>query len=181
MFGSGGSRCIPEGFDPGIAHEQILAFCRMVAPLAHNCGVTVVVEPLNKAECNVLNTVEECAALVNETAHPNLRLLVDAYHLLRDSDSCESIATHAALLAHVHIATIPNRLAPAAETCDFCDFFDALAKAKYTGRVSIEGTITNPETELRAALSLMRKLSAMSMKDHWNKPMQATPDGASEG
>ena len=169
VFGSGGARRIPDGFDPRIAHDQLVAFCRMVAPLAHKHGVIVVVEPLNQAECNVLTTVSDCAALVNEVAHPSIRLLVDAYHLLRDGDSYDSIVTHGPLLAHVHIATVPNRFAPAAEDCDFSDFFAALAKAQYTGRVSIEGKIVNPEKELPAALAMMRKLSDMSMKEDSNK------------
>lgn len=159
VFGSGGARRIPDGFNPRMAHDQLVGFCQMVGPLAHDHGVIVAVEPLNKAECNVLTTVDECARLVHEVAHPGLRLLVDAYHLMRDRDSYESIATHGRLLAHTHIATIPNRLAPAAEDCDFSDFFRALTMAQYDGRISIEGNITNPETELPAALAMMRKLS----------------------
>ena len=156
VFGSGKARRIPDGFEASTAHDQLVAFCRMVAPIAHDHGVTVAVEPLNQAECNVLTTVSECAALVNEVAHPAIRLLVDAYHLMRDRDSYESIVTHGDLLAHTHIATIPNRLAPAAEACDFSEFFGALAKAHYTGRISIEGKIKNLETELPAALAMMR-------------------------
>jgi sugar phosphate isomerase/epimerase len=160
VFGSGGARRVPDGFDRRVAYDQLVAFCRMVGPLAHDHGVTVVVEPLNRLECNILNTVDECAALVHKVGHPSIRLLVDAYHLLLDGDSCESIATHGKLLAHVHIATIPNRLAPAAEDCDLSAFFDALAKARYTGRISIESNIPNPQVELPAALALMRKLSS---------------------
>ncbi len=165
VFGSGGARRVPDGFDPRAAYDQLVAFCRMVGPLAHGHGVTVVVEPLNKAECNILTSVDECARLVLEVAHPGIRLLVDAYHLLRDGDSLESIVAHGRLLAHVHIATIPNRLAPAAEDCDFSAFFAALAKAGYTGRISIEGKIPNPQVELPAALALMRKLSGMGRQD----------------
>lgn len=159
VFGSGGARRIPDGYDPERAHDQIAAFCRMVAPRAHDHGVTVVVEPLNKTACNVLTTVAECAALVNEVAHPGFRLLVDAYHLMMDGDSYRSIVAHGALLAHTHIATLQHRFAPAAEQCDFTEFFDSLAKANYTGRLSIEANIPNPETELPAALSLLRTLS----------------------
>ncbi len=161
VFGSGGARRIPEGFDPHLAHAQLLAFCRMVAPLANDHGVTVVVEPLNLAECNVLTSVKECAELVQEVAHPGLRLLVDAYHLMRDGDSYEDIVRYGDLLVHAHIATVPTRLAPGAEVCDFSRFFQALADANYTKRLSIEGKITNPETELPAALSAMRELSEL--------------------
>ncbi len=159
VFGSGGARRVPDGFDARAAYDQLVAFCQMVGPLAHDHGVTVAVEPLNTAECNALTTVDACACLVHDVAHPGIRLLVDAYHLMRDGDSYESIVTHGRLLAHVHIATIPNRLAPDAEDCDFTAFFNALAKAQYTGRISIEGNIPNPQAELPAALALMRRLS----------------------
>jgi sugar phosphate isomerase/epimerase len=164
VFGSGGARRIPEGFDPEAAWEQLVAFCRMVGPLAHDHGVKVVVEPLNLAECNVLNTVDECATLVNEVAHPGIRLLVDAYHLMRDDDSYDDIVKHGDLLGHLHIATVPNRHAPGAEPCDFSPFFLALAKANYKGRLSIEGKINEPETELPAALTVMRESAAASQR-----------------
>ncbi len=160
VFGSGGARRIPEGFERETAWKQLVTFCRMVGPLAHDHGIKVVVEPLNLAECNVLNTVDECAALVNEVAHPGIRLLVDAYHLMRDGDSYEYIVKHGELLGHMHIATIPNRQAPGAEPCDFAPFFRALAEAKYTGRVSFEGRLNDPQTELPVALQVMREAAA---------------------
>ena len=164
VFGSGQARRVPEGFDARAAHDQLVAFCRMVAPIAHDHGVTVVIEPLNRAECNVLTAVSECAALVNEVAHPAIRLLVDAYHLMREGDSYASIVTHGKLLSHVHIATAQNRLAPGAEPCDFSQFFAALRKARYTGRISIEGNIPDPETALPDALILMRKLAGTGVE-----------------
>jgi sugar phosphate isomerase/epimerase len=159
VFGSGGARQIPDGFDRAMAWDQLIAFCGMVAPLAQAHGVTVVVEPLNKAECNVLTTVSECAALVNAVAHPAVRLLVDAYHFMRDGDAYEDIVTYGDLLAHVHIATVPNRLPPGAEPCDFSRFFRALADAAYTGRVSIEGKVQAPAVQLPVALAAMRELA----------------------
>ncbi len=159
VFGSGGARRIPDGFDRQAAHAQLAAFCRMAAPLARDHGVTIVVEPLNRAECNVLTTLAECAALVEAAEHPAIRLMVDAYHLLRDGDALADIVTCGKLLAHAHIATVPGRLAPGAEPCDFSRFFRALADAHYSGRISIEGKLADPAAELPAALALMRRLA----------------------
>lgn len=169
VFGSGGARRIPEGFDPKDAHDQLVRFCSMLAPIAQRHGVTVVMEPLNRKECNVLTTVSECAALVREVAQPGLRLLVDAYHLLRDNDSHEDIVANGDLLLHVHIATVPNRLAPGAEPCDFAPFFDALTRAGYNGRVSIEGNITAPEKDMAVAFSLMSSLAGTARKKNSDK------------
>jgi sugar phosphate isomerase/epimerase len=156
VFGSGGARRIPDGFDRTAAWRQITAFCRMLAPVASAHGVTIAVEPLNKAECNVLNTVGECARLVREVNHPAIRLLVDAFHLLKDHDSIEDIVANGDILAHVHVATAPERLAPGMETCDLQPFFNALARSRYTGRVSIEGKLPDRLEDLYYSLILMK-------------------------
>ena len=166
VFGSGSARRIPDGFDPKAAYDQLVRFCSMLAPIADQNGVTVVVEPLNRTECNVLTTVAECAALVREVAHSALRLLVDAYHLSHDNDSYDSIVDNAGILSHVHIATVPTRLAPAAEPCDFAPFFEALTKAGYDGRISIEAGIPDPENDLPAAISLMKTLENSTTEAH---------------
>lgn len=159
VFGSGGARRVPDGFDRSVAHGQLVVFCSMAAPLAADHGVTIAVEPLNLSECNVLNTVAECGELVKEVSHPGVRLLVDAYHLMRDSDSYDDIVKYGDLLAHAHIATVPNRFAPGAEPCDFGEFFTALGKAGYRGRVSIEAKLSEPQQEIPAALAEMRRFA----------------------
>lgn len=165
VFGSGVARYIPDGFDRADAHDQIAEFCSMMSPVAQGHGVTIAVEPLCRAETNVLNTVGECAALVREVAHPAFRLLVDAYHFLLENDSCDDLIANGHLLSHVHIATATNRLAPAAEPCDFAPFFAALAKGGYDGRVSIEAKIESPESDLPGAIELMRGLAEAARAD----------------
>ncbi len=159
VFGSGGARNVPDGFDREKARDQIAAFCRMFAPIAGKHGVTVVAEPLNKAECNILTTVAEAAELVRKVNHPSFRLLVDGYHWAKDGDSVEDVVSNGSLLRHVHVATTQKRLAPAAEECDLAPFFNALGKAGYNGRISIEGGIPNPGHDLPKALAAMKGLA----------------------
>ena len=156
VFGSGGARQVPDGFDHRQARQQIIAFCRMAAPLAQDRDLTLVVEPLNTAECNILNTVAECAEIVRAAYHPALRLLVDAYHWARDNDSADDIARNASSLKHVHIATTANRRPPGVEPCEFSRFFGGLRRAGYNGRISIEANIRNSASELPVALALMK-------------------------
>lgn len=159
VFGSGAARRVPPDFDHAAARRQIVAFLKMIAPIAARSDVTIVVEPLNQAECNILNTVAECAGVVRAVDHPGVQLLVDAYHLLKDGDSLEDVVACGDLFAHTHIATIPNRLPPGAEACDLAPFFQALKRGGYDGRVSVEGKIAEDEAELRTALELMRRLA----------------------
>ncbi|MDT8391891.1 MAG: sugar phosphate isomerase/epimerase family protein [Lentisphaeria bacterium] len=155
VFGSGGAREIPEGFDREAAHEQLLAFSSMAGAMAGAHGVTIVLEPLRKQDCNVLTTVAECARLVREVNHPNFRLLVDSYHFMADRDSYQSIIDNGDLFAHVHVATAENRRAPGGEPCDLSAYFNALTQGGYNARVSIEATI-EPDEDLAPALALMK-------------------------
>lgn len=158
VFGSGGARRIPDGFDRQVAWNQLVSFGKFVGSIAFEHNITVVVEPLNLAECNVLNTVSESAALVEEISHPNIRLLVDGYHWAKDNDSLSDIHHHAALIRHAHIATVGGRKPP--HPGDRCtEFLGALRQAGYSGRISIEGTIENPEVELPRALEIMLSLT----------------------
>ena len=158
VFGSGGARRIPEGFERQRAWKQLVDFGRMVAPIAAANGVTIAVEPLNLKECNVLTTVGESADYVREVNHPAFRLLVDGYHWALDNDSVEGIVQNGSLLRHTHVATVPNRLAPGREAYDFTTFFEALKAGGYKGRMSIEGKLEDPAETLAPALKLMRGL-----------------------
>jgi len=156
VFGSGGARRVPEGFERNKARQQIADFCRMLAPVAGAHGITIVLEPLYHKACNVLNKVSECAELVREVNHPAFRLLVDSFHFLYDHDALEDIIANGPLLAHVHIATVPCRLPPGAEKCDLLPFFEALIRGGYNRRIAIESDLPKGETILPNAVSYMK-------------------------
>lgn len=156
VFGSGAARQIPDGFSRDTAWQQLVSFCQMLGPIALEHGVTIAIEPLNKSECNVINTVAEGARLARDANHPAIRLLVDAYHWAKDQDSIDDLIQSGSLLAHVHIATLANRRAPGAEADDFSSFFNALKGAGYNQRISIEGRIDLAEVELPHAYNILR-------------------------
>lgn len=147
VFGSGGARAIPEGFSRFEAHKQLVEFGKMAAHIAGKCELTIVVEPLNKKECNVLTAVGECADYVREVNHHSFKLLVDSYHWLKDSDSYDDLVSAGHLIAHAHIATKLNRKAPGLEECDFSDFFKALRSFGYGGNVSVEASWNDMEKD----------------------------------
>ncbi len=161
VLGSGGSRKIPDGFDPARAREQFIEVGRRLGPLAEPCGVTVVLEPLNRGETNFLHTVEEGIGVVDAIAHPNVQLLADFYHMLREDEGPASIEKAGARLRHCHIAEKKDRAAPGTSGEDFRPFFHALKKIGYAGGVSIEGRWSKDlAADLRRALETMRRQAA---------------------
>ncbi|HQE92475.1 MAG TPA: sugar phosphate isomerase/epimerase family protein [Anaerolineae bacterium] len=158
VFGSGGARRIPDDFERDVAWQQLVEFGKLIGPLAQQYGLVVVVEPLNQRECNVLTSVAESGRYVEDVDHPNVRLLVDAYHWLQDDNDGDAIVTYGPLLRHVHIATAATRRAPGVEDCDFTDFFRALKASGYDGRISIESGWGDMAVEAPLALATLQRL-----------------------
>jgi sugar phosphate isomerase/epimerase len=54
VFGSGGSRSIPENFSRDAAREQFINLCKQMAQSAEKYNVVISLEPLNSKECNFI-------------------------------------------------------------------------------------------------------------------------------
>ena len=157
VFGSGGSRKIPDGFSKSEAEKQFVDLCGKMAVLAKKYNVVISLEPLNSKECNFINSVTEGGEIVKKVNHPNFRLLADIYHMLMENEDPESLVIYGKYLYHIHIAEKEGRSAPGTHGEDFTAYFKALKKAGYTGRISLECSWSNLETQAPTALSAIRK------------------------
>lgn len=156
IFGSGGSRKIPDGYPRERAKEDILHFLSDLAlPEAKKYGVVIGIEELNDKETNVINTCGEAMEYVREIDDPNLRLLVDLYHVILMGDTAASIRNYKGYVSHVHIASPTNkRIFPLPTDGDdavYREFFRALDDIGYEARnISLEG---NTGGDFTAAVS----------------------------
>ena len=139
VFGSGGYRKVPEGVDPAFAKSRILDFLRLLSRRIEPYGMTIAIEPLNRGECNILNSSAEAAEYVWELNLPNIRLLVDYYHFLLEGERLTAIADYKDILVHCHIARPVGRGTPAPyDGVDYRGFIDALKAIGYNGLVVAE-------------------------------------------
>lgn len=155
VFGSAGARTVPEGFPRHRAREQFLALLADFGPRAQQAGITIVVEPLNRGECNFINTLAEAADFVRIVAHPHIRLLADLYHMARENEPPEEILRHADLLRHVHIAERDRRTPPGVCGDDFRPYFRVLRQIGYNGPISCECNWTNLKEEAPRAIQTL--------------------------
>lgn len=152
VFGSGGARRIPDDVDPDVGRARFISFCRALAVRIADCKVTIVLEPLNRREVNLLNTVADGIGMVDAIGSPRFRLLADLFHMAREHEGPESIRRAGPRLCHVHIAEAANRTWPGVDGDDFTPYFKALRDIGYQGCVSIEASLPAPRPEEVPAL-----------------------------
>ena len=159
VFGSGGARNVPDGFPREQAERQILDFLGWCADASDKTGVVVVIEPLNKQESNILNTVTEGAEYARRVARPGVLNLADTYHMEKDAEPLSAIVVSGDILAHTHTADT-GRFAPGTGTYDHAAFFRALKEAKYDARLSVECTWKDFAAEVGPALAHLKAAHA---------------------
>ncbi len=166
VFGSGGARAVPAGFDRDRARRQIIGFAREAADLAAGHGVMLVVEPLNRGECNIINSVAEALGYVKELNHPNFQCLVDSYHLWLEDEPLENLRRAMPWIRHVHLADTEGRV-PSGESGkhDYVAFFRVLKQAGYDRMIAVESPGFSSEAGIDAAGPRVLKF----LKDTWNK------------
>ncbi len=140
VFGSSGARSVPDGFDPLQARSQMVDLLKKMGPLARIYGVTIAIENLQKSETNFINTVSEGLSIAMEVNDPNIRILADIFHMMRENEGPEILMGAGNYLVHCHIAEIRERTAPGMAGDDFRPYFAALKKSGYCGGISIEGS-----------------------------------------
>jgi sugar phosphate isomerase/epimerase len=127
---------------PGIEREQAMAW--LIAALRECCdeakarGVRLALEPINRYETSLINTVDEGLELVDAVGSSALGLLLDTYHMNIEEPSIEtSIRAAGPRIYHFHVAD-SNRWPPGGGHLDFAAILRALAATGYGGFVSGE-------------------------------------------
>lgn len=143
VWGSGGARRVPDGFDKKVARGQFIAIAKKIARVAAKYNIVIALENLNSSETNFINTVEEALYVVKKVHHPNLRLNTDIYHMLKEGESPAIIAKTKKYLVHVEIAEKEQRTPPGVTGADFRPYLRELKKVGYHGNIVIEGRWDN--------------------------------------
>lgn len=111
---------------------------RDVAQYACGKNVTILLEPINRYETNIVNTLEQGAEIIRKLAFPNVRLLADAFHMnIEEALFYESLMDVSDVLGYMHFAD-SNRWAPGFGHTDFGTIWRALCDMDYRGPIGIE-------------------------------------------
>jgi len=156
VIGSAGSRSIPDGFPRDEAIKQIVRFMHLVADEAEKSNVTIAIEPLNRKESNVINSVAEGVEIAELVNRPSIKVLADFYHMDEDLEPLNHLVEYGAWLAHIHVADT-ERLAPGSGQYPYETFVEGLRQAGYDGMVSVECRWQDFAVEAKPAADFLRQ------------------------
>lgn len=133
-----------------------------LAPLAREAaaiGVTLAVEPLNRYETSVLNTVAQSLDALAPLLGAGVGLALDTYHLnIEEKRPADAVRAAGAAIAHVQVCG-SDRGAVGDDHTDWPEMLRALDDAGYRGALGLE-SFTGENATIAVAASVWRPLAA---------------------
>ncbi len=139
-------------------HRDCLTEC---CETAADAGVTLLLEPLNRYECDWLNTTAGALVLIEQIGAPNLKYLADTFHMnIEEADIAASLRSARGPLGYVHL-TDSNRQGPGRGHLPVREILQTLADVNYDGWLSFE-CLPIPDAATVAAQCLQQVRALLS-------------------
>lgn len=156
VLGSSKQRQAIEGATPADAAKRLAEGLSKVAPQAARRGVTILVEPLAPHLCNVVNTMAEAIAIVDQVKSPAVQSMFDTHNTTAETAPLpDVIRKHFARIRHVHLNELDGRY-PGAGNFAFGPVLQTLRDLDYRGWLSVEVFNFKPDGETVARLAAER-------------------------
>lgn len=141
----------------GDSRSQLLEALTEVAAHAVTEGVELFLEPLNRFEDFVVNTLADASWYVDQVNSPGLSVIADTWHMnIEEADIGAAIREAGPRIHHVQLGD-SNRLEPGAGHYDWDETLTALEEIGYEGWLAMECTLSGPAREVLPRVSKLLK------------------------
>jgi D-psicose/D-tagatose/L-ribulose 3-epimerase len=124
---------------------------RTVCNMASERGLQIALEPLNRFESDLINTVEDVRRLINDIDHPAAQIMLDGFHMNIEERNIEkAIITAGDKLIHLQVSENYRGAPGTGQTC-WDAYRKGLKEINYKGTVTIE-SFTPENKELAGAV-----------------------------
>lgn len=109
-----------------------------IAKIAINNGITIAIEPINRYELFLLNTVHDGLKFVNDVNSEGVKLMLDTFHMnIEEADPPASIRIAGKQLIHLHVGD-SNRQSVGRGHTDFKGIIRSLKEIGFKGFLAME-------------------------------------------
>ncbi len=141
-----------------IEWERAVTNIHKVSKLAHDRGLEIALEPLNRFESDLINTAEDVMRLIKDVNHTAAKVLLDGFHMaIEERDLEKAITSVGDKLIHVQVSE-NYRGTPGTGQTPWDSFKRGLTAINYSGVVSIE-SFTPEIKELAGAVCIWKNLA----------------------
>lgn len=138
VFGSPKQRSTTGGLTREDATRNYVQGLKEIVPQAGDRGVTVLVEALPKSQSDVVQSLAEAAAIVEEIGSPAIQTMFDVHNAEDETEPpTELIERYLPFIRHVHVNEMDGRY-PGTGSYDFKSLLHKLTDLDYRGWVSLE-------------------------------------------
>lgn len=158
-----GPMCVPVGELRGRGYteaewEQCVQSFQAIGKVAADESVTIALEPLNRFETFMLNTVADGVRLMEEIDHSAVGLLLDTFHMHMEEKSTAQAIRHAGKhIKHFHCSENDRGTVGTGQVA-WAEAFDALNAIGYKGWLTVE-SFNAVIPELAGATCIWRALA----------------------
>jgi sugar phosphate isomerase/epimerase len=141
--------------------EHHLACLKECCRAAADAGVSLLLEPLNRYECDWLNTTADALSIIAQLGFANLKYLADTFHMnIEEVNIAASMRRAGSALGYIHLVD-SNRCGPGQGHLPFGEVLSALIEVGYDGYLSLE-CLPKPDAEraIKNSLSYIKELLA---------------------
>jgi sugar phosphate isomerase/epimerase len=139
VFGSPNQRKTTGGLTPEQAKKNFIAGVRGIARQLEARGVTLCVEALPLAQCDVILTLDEAAEVVREVNSPNVRTMFDSHNAIDEPEPHGALVQkHWDLIRHIHVNELDGTYPRSSGGYDFKPVLQVAKDRNFTGWVSME-------------------------------------------
>ena len=116
---------------------------KRLADMAADHGITLNMESLNRYEGYMINECYECVGYVKAVDRPNVKVMLDTFHMNIEEDSIpDAILLAGDLLGHFHVGEANRRPPRPGTRMDWAAIGQALKEIHYQGDVVMEPFVT---------------------------------------
>ena len=151
---------LPKGdFNKAAFTERSVESMKEIVKTAENSGVYCNVEVVNRFEQFMLNTCEEAFDYVKMVNSPNIKILLDTYHMNIEEDSIEEAIIKAGnKLGHLHVGENNRKPPGQGGHIPWGEVVSAIKKINYEGNIVMEPFIM-PGGEVGRDIKVWRDMS----------------------
>ena len=153
VLGSSKQRQAIDGATPADAAKRLAEALSKAAPQASRRGVTILLEPLAPHLCNVVNTMAEAIAMVEQVKSPAVQSMLDTHNTAAETAPLpDVIRRYFSRIRHVHLNELDGKY-PGAGRFPFAPVLQTLRDLNYQGWLSVEVFDFKPDGETVARLA----------------------------